>query len=1152
VSEPAQEDPEAPLPIGGRHIEPGERIGQYVYRRQVGRGGMAHVVLATDPDGQPVALKILKSGRVGSGAQRFRREFRALARLRHPNVIRVEAYGDVHGHPYIAMEYIEGSDLHQLIHAMMRFDKEVRWARCEEVLADVARALVYIHSRGLVHRDLKPSNVLIDKNGRCKLTDFGIVKDLGPENDSMVSTTLVGTWAYASPEQVNGHPIDHRSDLFSLGIILFAMLTGRRPFMAKDLSGYIELHRTHVAPAPADVDPEIPAHLDDICRRLMQREPARRPRGAQEVLYRLSVKGDPFSTPAASWSPPTVGRGAAIDALNDAVAALTRREGGLVAVEGDEGSGRSRMLEQAADAARIVGLGVHRTRVQRPDGALGPVLRLVASVKEELPENDAEHLAALDRLALAAAGGGTARTQLYAGLAEALAQLASRRPQVVLVDDVHLALLPALDGILHVVRALATEPVLFVVSIDPDLKSPRLDALRAIGDSLPLAPLDEPQTVQLAASLLGNGKAAQAIGSRLYAETGGNCGATVEWLQSLVSTGVVEKAARGWRLVVEAEEVARGHLDVPPSVVGRIRPRLDSLDLTDRAVADALAVYGREVEIEVVTEVLGIDEETALDTLVRLDQDGIARIRSAGPTTWASLARPLIATVLYRSLDPDRRASLHRSFAQALQATFGHTVASAERVADHWARAGETGRAYRELAEGARKMRERGLNAEAWELCERAGHLEDTARVDLTIEEFAPAKQTILLVRAEVWYLRGTFVEAREALEQAASLADQCRDEAGAVRARMRLSRVLRTSGMLDQAESMVVANLARARDLGERESIAEGLIVRAHIAWSRGDLDRCEQFAQEGLLQASAGHSPRARADLLMALTAVQASRGQMASAASGLSEAAALFRDLRMHGMRASALANLAEVELGQGDPVAAWDHGADAIAEVEAEGAGGTGLPGIGARRIRGLAALELGAWSLAAGELEAALQGARELSLQGEVLACSVHLARTRLAAGDPRGALDTLKGAESVTSAGDPERFLPVVRGLRARAHAALREAPAARQAVAAAEADLGQLPPLRRVEAALDIARAQERLGDATAALPLAQSAARLAQSRGFRILSLDATALAARVCADAAESNRLSREAQAGYAAIQARLPAAWQATFRSRGGGA
>ena len=109
------------LEMGGVVIEPGQRIGPYVYERVIGKGGMAHVVLGRGPDGREVALKILKASRFKTGLTRFRREFRALSRIHHPNVIRVEAYGDIFNHPYIAMEYVEGRDLHQTISASLRF-----------------------------------------------------------------------------------------------------------------------------------------------------------------------------------------------------------------------------------------------------------------------------------------------------------------------------------------------------------------------------------------------------------------------------------------------------------------------------------------------------------------------------------------------------------------------------------------------------------------------------------------------------------------------------------------------------------------------------------------------------------------------------------------------------------------------------------------------------------------------------------------------------------------------------------------------------------------------------------------------------------------------------------------------------------------------
>jgi len=209
-------DPSLRLDLGGFALLPGDKVGPYLYEKPVGKGGMAFVALARDPSGEPVALKILKTNRVRSGLPRFRREFNALSRIHHPNVIRVYAWGTVEGHPYIALEYVEGKDLHRTIREFRHTGPEHRWRRSEEILVDLCRALAHVHKRGLVHRDLKPSNILINAQGQAKLTDFGIVKDLDPGSDPMQSTTLVGTWAYTSPEQITGRPLDHRSDLYSL------------------------------------------------------------------------------------------------------------------------------------------------------------------------------------------------------------------------------------------------------------------------------------------------------------------------------------------------------------------------------------------------------------------------------------------------------------------------------------------------------------------------------------------------------------------------------------------------------------------------------------------------------------------------------------------------------------------------------------------------------------------------------------------------------------------------------------------------------------------------------------------------------------------------------------------------------------------------
>lgn len=1129
--------------IGGLLVKPGDRIGPYVYRRLVGRGGMALVLLGDDPDGNPEALKVLKAAKVDSGLGRFRREFRALARLRHPNVIRVDAYGDIHGHPYIAMEYVEGNDLHRLIHDLKREPPEKRWRRCEAVLVDLCRALAYIHRRGLVHRDLKPSNVLVDKQGRCKLTDFGIVKDLDPAQDSQVSTTLVGTWAYSSPEQVAGAPIDHRSDLYSLGVILFAMLTGRRPFVAKDLPGYLELHRTHQAPAPRQVDPAVPAHLDEICRLLMRKQPRERYRSAQEVLYRLEQLDDQVQ-PAeiGPWVPPLVGRDEILAALDNRVAALTRGEGGLVLVEGPPGSGRSRIVEHVAAQAAAVGLAVHRERVAGRDGALGPVLRLASGAARILEDRVPRDLAAAVRKTALEGAGPSGPGQLRAAFVQAFRTLLEDGPQLIVVDDLHHAQVASLDALLDLARDLDGTATLVVYACRADARGGRFDSLRASAARITLGPLSPVAVGHLCADLVGPGRSSQSLGERLHRETEGNPQFVVHYLHNLVAAGLVARLGTGWRLVADIEEVAAGYLEVPPAVRAAVHERLSGLDAEERELVEVLAVAGREVEVDVVMDLLDLDEDIEGDLVEGLCGCGILRRRRAGAESWLSFAHAKIGEVVYRDLDVERRADLHRRIAAVLELRYTHAPQVAAVVGQHYRHAGEAGKAFGLLAQAAARARDRGGLAEASELVESALQAEDAARVDLGVDEFLAVKRHVLETKGDVHALRGQWPEAKEALELAIALADQAEAELPALRLRMRLAKVLRNAGDLDAAEQTVSTGLPRARELHDREAITEAITVQASLAWSRGDLDRCEVLAQEGLVLATGAGSRRTRANLLLAATAVQASRGQLASAAAGLGECQAIFAELRMPNPRAVALANLAEVTLAQGEPALASRHGTESL---EAARAAGHPVAEEAAIRIRGQCALAAGAAAEAIAELGEALKRAESLGMGSEVVACRVHLARATLLAGDPRGALAVLEQAAADARQGDPEQHAALIDTLHAQALARAGDVATARVALARSESVLATLPVLRRVQVTLELARGYADAGDPGSALVHAHAAARQAALRGFRLLGLEALLLAARYTTDEMEQERLGGEAQDGLAALAATLPPGWRAPF-------
>ena len=1156
--------PETDLEIAGLRIQPGDRIGPYVYRRLAGKGGMAHVVVATDPDGASVALKILKSGRIGTGLARFKREFRALARLRHPNVIRVEAYGDIFGHPYIAMEFVDGDDLHTAIHNFRTVPNEERWRRCESILVDLCRALAYIHRRGLIHRDLKPSNILIDRDGRCKLTDFGIVKDLDPALDTALSTTLVGTWAYASPEQIMGQPIDHRSDLYSLGVMLYAMLTGRRPFVARDLAGYVELHRTHQASPPRDVDPGVPAHLDEICARLLRKNPRERFRSAQEILYRLEqMDVDADSSEIATWAPPLVGREAEEELLRERVAGLTRGEGGILVFEGGEGTGKSRLLDLVVDEAAAIGLTVLRDHPTAGEPPMASVWRLANAMAAELDHRAPNELrSAIQAFEAPDRGPVNARDALEAALRLGLDTLREEGPVVVVVDDLHLAsasVVSALDALAP--RAPGDSelrPVLFVYAWRADRALGRLRPLRTHPDTVvvPVLPLTQDAVSALVTRIVGPVRAGAALGLRLFRETEGNVLFLVLFLQNLMLHGMLARTAGGWRLIADADEIASGHFDVPPGVRQVVRARLAPIAARERRLVEVVATHGREMDLDALLDVLEVDEDAASADIEALVTHGILRERSSGARQVVVFAQAKFGDVLYRELDPERRAQLHLRLAAVIEARGANAPGVAEIVGEHYRRGGDAGRAYVYLGRAARRLVDRGMPADAAEIVARASQVEDPARVDLGPAAFAASRHALLLVRAEAAFIRGELAESKDALDQALGLLAQGVSERDALRTRILCGRTLRAIGEFDAAELEVEAALPRARALHDRELVAEGLVVLAAVAWSRGALDACETRAQEGLLLATGGQLGGVRAQLLIALTAVQASRGQLASAAGGLAEAQLLFRDLHIRPSRALALSNLAEVLLAQGDVAGAWSASGEALAEAAATG---HRIGECAAWTIRGCCAAAAGAADDARAACHEAIDRARQLGLPGEALIAHLVLGRLAVEAANPDEALLHLDHADAAARSADPERYTPMIEALRAQAHArasmgaldevavdfAIRQARAARERSAR---ELGALPLLRRAQVTLDLARASALSGELDAAATLARAAAHLSSMRGFRLITLEALSVGAMASDDPRERERLAGEARDYVAEVLLAVPAGWRRAFEAR----
>jgi serine/threonine protein kinase len=272
----------------------------------IASGGMAVVARAWDHViGRYVAVKALRAPENPEidpyAVERFRREAQAAARITHPNVVAIYDFIEENTRQYLVMEYVDGINLKRLVAEQGPFPVSRALAITEQICAALAAA----HARGIIHRDIKPQNILLTPDGRARLTDFGIVRVSG--DDALTrSGIILGTADYLSPEQARGERLTPQTDLYSLGVVLYEMLTGVPPFAGDSPVTVARLHATMVIPPLAEMNPDLPAGLEAVLRKAVEREPRRRYRTAIAMgqamrAFRMECSGPGRSLSEIGW-----------------------------------------------------------------------------------------------------------------------------------------------------------------------------------------------------------------------------------------------------------------------------------------------------------------------------------------------------------------------------------------------------------------------------------------------------------------------------------------------------------------------------------------------------------------------------------------------------------------------------------------------------------------------------------------------------------------------------------------------------------------------------------------------------------------------------------------------------------------------------------
>ncbi len=713
-------------------------LGPFTLLEPLGEGGMGTVYRAHDPRlGRDVAVKLLRADQVDEASrERFRREARAASALSHPNIVTVFDVGEAPNGWFIAMELVQGESL-----AAWR-TASPGVARLTDALAQCALALAAAHEAGIVHRDVKPENVMVRGDGYVKLLDFGLARLVDAEragtttrqreSDLTSPGLVIGTLRYLSPEQASGESIGPPSDVFSLGTMLYELVTGVHPFMAGTEVGIIGQIITREPAAPSTVSHDVPPDLDELVRAMLAKDEAARP-SAQEVAEQLHVLSasrprQVGSTPrGASTSPVAGAAGAARGGAAGAQPAWTTRlrarrsgvvvghavelatllaqwqrvraaSGRYVGISGEAGIGKSTFVEAAltsldAQGPLLVARGRCSERLAGTEAYL-PLLEALDSLCTADPAGDVAELiadVAPAWHALRTHGEAVAlgtQERLKREMLALLRRVTSAQPLVLFLDDMHWADVSTVDLLAYIGAHLDGLPLLLLATYrGAEMRvanHPFLQLARDLGAhdrfseiAVSLLRLDDVEQY-LDATFSGH-EFPPELAVRLHARTEGNALFLVDVLRWMSAQGLIAESDGRWRVHGALDALEGG---LPSTVRAMIERKIAQLDDTDRRLLQVAAVQGAEFDSAALALALRADEADLEDRLLLLERvyafvrrQGEERYPDRSVSTRYRFVHVLYQNVLAEEVTASRRASWARALADGIEARAKDRVA---------------------------------------------------------------------------------------------------------------------------------------------------------------------------------------------------------------------------------------------------------------------------------------------------------------------------------------------------------------------------------------------------------------------------------------------------------------------------------------------
>ncbi|MGH9316990.1 MAG: serine/threonine-protein kinase PknK, partial [Thermoanaerobaculia bacterium] len=688
---------------------------RYELQGELGRGGMGVVHRAHDPSlHRDVAVKLISSAELTPEIEeRFQREAQIVAQMDHPGIVPIYDVGRHEGSLFFVMPVVEGSNLRHLL-----WEGSLLLGQVLDIAIQVAEALEYSHSRGIVHRDIKPENIMVarqdEESLRVRVMDFGLAH-VSAESRLTKTGTLVGTVSYFSPEQVAAKTFDARSDIYSLGTVLYECLAGEPPFAGEVQS--ILYRIVHEIPQPPRaLGADIREELQNIVLACLQKDPAKRPQRAGHLAealrrHRLSLQSDEFSRsvvltasrvlqrPAASAF---VGREKEFAELQHRLNASIAGDCQFAVVAGEPGIGKTRLLEELKKLVTVRKIRVlygrfveqdrafsyqgfceliqdyFRTRDSNSSGSERPDFSdLAADLIALFPQ-----LSEIGELRAAVSGDTRAKTaaeerkpedriQIFELLARTLTRIAGGKPLVLILENLHGAEI-SIEALQYIVRRLGPTPTLIVGSYrqtETDKRHPLIRMLDSFADdprfvSITLGPFSPSEHRALVQSLVGAPKVADDLATRLRDATEGNPFFTKELIRSLVESGGIAKDDSGaWSFSKEAALSADA---LPATIQQAVEKRIERLPEELRELLSIASVLGKTFDSRDL-ETLAEGAKNLDDEIERLVREGILEEERESRGDRLTFSSGIVRDVLYGVLSRRKRRSLHRKYAELIE-----------------------------------------------------------------------------------------------------------------------------------------------------------------------------------------------------------------------------------------------------------------------------------------------------------------------------------------------------------------------------------------------------------------------------------------------------------------------------------------------------